>query len=176
MFCLESTLAIWERCRAWVFQLLFFVLVWWVVQWLYTQKLLDVGETLPAFELVTLEQEVVSSDSLRGRPTLLYFFAPWCGVCHFSIDAVDDLKLSNPNLNVIAVALDYQSTTEVDEFIAQHDLTIPVVLGDRAMANAYKITAFPTYYTIDSTGIVVSKDMGVTTSAGLLARTWLAKQ
>src|SRR5918996_5259683 len=48
-----------------------------------------IGETMaeaadssaPAFELVTFAGDVYSNDSLKGRPVLLVFWAPWCKVC-----------------------------------------------------------------------------------------------
>ena len=39
------------------------------------------GSTAPSFELVTFGGEAYSKDSLKGRPTMLLFWAPWCKVC-----------------------------------------------------------------------------------------------
>jgi thiol-disulfide isomerase/thioredoxin len=36
---------------------------------------------VPPFELVTFEGESYSNESLKGRPALLVFWAPWCKVC-----------------------------------------------------------------------------------------------
>ena len=44
-------------------------------------KAAPAGSMAPSFELVTFGGEVYSKESLKGRPTLLVFWAPWCKVC-----------------------------------------------------------------------------------------------
>ncbi|MEZ7853279.1 MAG: redoxin domain-containing protein [SAR324 cluster bacterium] len=39
----------------------------------------------PSFRLPALSGPSVALKDLRGRRVLLYFFAPWCKVCYFSI-------------------------------------------------------------------------------------------
>ncbi|GAA5217587.1 TlpA family protein disulfide reductase [Corallincola platygyrae] len=168
-------MAIWDKIKPWILQIVFFVAIWGFVQWLYTQKLLDTGEYLPEFTLHSMAGESISDSDLRGKPTLIYFFAPWCGVCHFSIDSVESIKQEHEQLNVIAIALDFEEVKEIEEFVSDHELTIPVLLGNRDTAMNFRVSAFPTYYTIDNEGRIVAKDMGVSTRVGLWLRTWLAR-
>ena len=41
----------------------------------------EAAAAAPSFEVVTLGGETFSKDSLKGHPTLLVFWAPWCKVC-----------------------------------------------------------------------------------------------
>ena len=40
-----------------------------------------VGSQAPSFSLVTLKGDTINKESLKGQPTLLMFWAPWCPVC-----------------------------------------------------------------------------------------------
>jgi hypothetical protein len=73
-------------------------------------------------------------------------------------------------VNIITVALDYQSVDEVSEFIAEKTLDYPVILGDTRWSQEYKITAFPSYYIVDAEGTVLSRSLGYSSTAGMLSR------
>ena len=62
--------------------LLFVVIVGGIYAW-RTRDLLPAGDRVaaPAFELTDLQGRPWSLDALEGKPAVLYFFAPWCGVC-----------------------------------------------------------------------------------------------
>ena len=46
----------------------------------------------PHFELRDLNGKVVSSDSLKGKPTLLVFWATWCPTCKDELPTFNTLK------------------------------------------------------------------------------------
>jgi len=108
----------------------------------------------------------------EAKPTLLYFFAPWCGVCHLSIDNLHDLKeqYKDDDLRIAIVALSYSHIDEVEAFLARHEMEIPVLLGSEQTAQDFKINGFPTYYILNKDGQIVSRDMGYSSELGLRAR------
>ena len=59
----------------------------------------------------------------NGKKTIVYFFAPWCQVCNFSIENLQKVYQKTPDLDVIAVALDFVDVEEVKKFTANHQLT-----------------------------------------------------
>jgi len=69
------------------------------------------------------------------------------------------------------VALDWQNADEVREYANRHDLAVPVLLGTRETARDWGISAFPTYYIVDSEQRVTHGDYGYSTLAGLWLRT-----
>lgn len=106
----------------------------------------------------------------QGKTTVLYFFAPWCQVCHASIANLQALYQKNREIDVIAIALDYKDHSEVMKFIKRHQLTFPVALGSEKIKNTFAITGYPSYYIIDASGIIESKSLGYSSELGLHIR------
>ena len=131
----------------------------------------------PPFRLQALSGEFVDLADLRGRPTLVYFFAPWCRICSASASNIQHLRTALPatDLNIVMIALSYETSGEVWAFARRHDLEIPVLLGTTATARDFQVPGFPTYYVIDSNGAIVSRDFGYTTYLGLRWRMFLAE-
>lgn len=120
------------------------------------------------FELKTTLNETVSLRS--SQKTILYFFAPWCHVCHASIDNVQKVYEKNPDVNVIAIALDYMEEEEIQAFVAKHQLTFPVAFGHEGVKQAFNIQGYPSYYVIDEENTIVYRSTGYSTELGLHLR------
>ena len=105
--------------------------------------------------------------------TLVYFFAPWCKICAASSGNIDNLRYlrSDDDLNILLVALAWQTQAEVQEYVDRHEITVPVLLGDGKITSAWNIYAFPTYYILDNEQRVVRRDLGYSTLLGLWWRT-----
>ena len=139
-----------------------------------TRDLLPTDErtAAPAFELPLLDGGTVRSADLAGRPTVLYFFAPWCTVCAASAHQLRWFsRLASDRAGVLLIALDWQSAREVEDYVARHGLGLPVALGDASMAATWRIRGYPTYYVLDSERRIAAVDVGVSTVPGLLLRT-----
>ena len=88
-----------------------------------------------------------------------------------SIDNIESIRQSAPNENnFIVVALDWKNKQEVEAFLAEHSLNMPVLLGTEQTQQDYKIKGFPSYYVIDKNGLLRSKDFGYTTELGMRVR------
>lgn len=126
----------------------------------------------PELRAPTLAGEVQDLGASAGRPVLVYFFAPWCRVCGASADNLARLRrlVDERALAVVTVALDWQSETEVREYVRRHGLEGPVLLASRQVASDWQVYAFPTYYVLDSQHRVVRRDLGYSTQLGLLWR------
>ncbi|MGY8870098.1 MAG: TlpA disulfide reductase family protein [Pseudomonadales bacterium] len=149
------------------------------------RNLLPIQEAAPMFELsplhLSLTDPVAVSDlefsQLAVLPTrsiyyqnqrsLIYFFAPWCSICKFSMGNLAHLEGKLP---VVAVALDYSDEQAVSDFVTGLDINVPVLLGSSEVAQAYKIKAFPTYYIINAEGKIEMSSMGYSTELGLKIR------
>jgi len=105
----------------------------------------------------------------EAQVTLVCFFVPWCEVCAASSSNIKYLRRlrNTDDLNILLVALDWQSPAEVREYVDRHDIQVPVVLGDRQVTNDWNIYAFPTYYILDEQLRVIRRDLGYSTLAGL---------
>ncbi len=157
-------------------ELLLIVVVVAGVRWYQTRNLLPADAApAPAFELRTLSGNVVASSEFRGRPTLLYFFAPWCKICAVSARNIQHLRaaVGADSLDIAMIALSYEDIGEVRAFAERHRLEVPVLLGTSSTAREFQVPGFPTYYVLDSDNAVVSRDFGYTTYLGLRWRTLL---
>ncbi len=147
------------------------------VRWYQTRDLLPAdAAAAPPFRLQDLSGEIVDLADLHGRPTLLYFFAPWCRICSVSASNIQHLRaaVAADDLNIVMIALSYEDDGAVRAFARRHSLDVPVLLGTAATARDFRVPGFPTYYVIDSDGAIVSRDFGYTTYLGLRWRTLLA--
>ncbi len=144
--------------------------------WYQTRSLLPAdAAAAPAFRLEALDGGYVELSDLRGRPTLLYFFAPWCKICAASSDNLRRLRaaIDADRLDIVMIALSYRDRGSVRTFASRHELEVPVLLGTSATASDFQIPGFPTYYVLDSNNAIVSRDYGYTTYPGLRLRTFL---
>lgn len=132
----------------------------------------DQRTAAPAFELTDLQGRSWQSTKLRGRPAVIYFFAPWCGVCAASAPQLRWFhRWRGDDVQMLLVGLDWTSVEELHEYSRRHALPMPVLLGNRATAVAWRIGGYPTYYVLDADGRVARRDTGLTTAAGLWLRT-----
>jgi len=108
----------------------------------------------------------------NGKKTIVYFFAPWCQVCNFSIENLQKVYQNTPDLDVIAVALDFVDVEEVKKFTANHQLTFPVALGNEQVKMEYKVMGYPSYYVLNEENTIISRSLGYSTEIGLYLRTF----
>lgn len=136
-----------------------------------TRNLIGGGVMAPEFRLSSLKGGEAALSDFRGKPTVIYFFAPWCKVCAVSSAAVNGFVESNgEEAAVLAVALSYGSRGDVERFVADHALSAEVLFGTPEVARNYRVESFPTFYFIGSDGRVVSKSVGYTTETGISLR------
>ena len=129
----------------------------------------------PVLQATTLQNEYFDLKHTDARPTLIYFFAPWCHYCAFSSGNLVRLRewRDTESLQIIAVALDWDTVAEVRAYVKKHELNIPVLLGDATIAHNWKVYGFPTYYVLDSQHQLAKRDIGYSTQMGLWWRSWM---
>lgn len=89
-----------------------------------------------------------------GRPTLLWFWAPWCEICNAEAAGIERLaRRARGKLQVIAIG-GRDEIAAGREFVARHRLRSPVVLFDKAEAawEAYGIGPQPAAVLLDERG------------------------
>lgn len=126
----------------------------------------------PAFELVDLQGRRWTPEALAGKPAVIYFFAPWCGVCAASSPQLRWFdRWMGDEVQVVLVGLDWSTPAELAEYAARHELRLPVLAAGPQTAADYRIRGYPTYYVLDANGRVAGRDFGYTTAPGLWLRT-----
>jgi thiol-disulfide isomerase/thioredoxin len=148
------------------------VVVFFVVT-TYQQRNLLSSDSSPApyFNLPVLNdsEQRIDIAMLKGNTTVVYFFAPWCTICRYSMPNLE-AALVDSNINAIGIALDYKNEQAVAQFVSELKLTMPILLGDKNTQSNYKISAFPTYYVIDQQLRITARSMGYSSQLGITIR------
>jgi thiol-disulfide isomerase/thioredoxin/outer membrane lipoprotein-sorting protein len=80
-----------------------------------------IGRRLPDLELRDPEFKARWLSDLRGKPTLITFWAPWCSPCREELAALDRIQNSSKSpLQIVAIAVQDRRTHAVD-FIRGHE-------------------------------------------------------
>ncbi|MFC3093570.1 TlpA family protein disulfide reductase [Alteromonas sediminis] len=135
----------------------------------------DGSVTIPPSAMVSLDGNVhqLFQPNSSGKPTLVYFFAPWCSVCRYSIGNLNDLDPDS--VNIIKIALDYTSKESVIDFVVDTNTQGPVLLGSNRIKQDFQVPGYPAYYLLDDKQRVVGSAMGYSTEWGMKLKTHLAK-
>jgi len=117
------------------------------------------SSTAPAFELVTFGGESYSNESLKGRPALLVFWAPWCKVCQRDLPLLWEFYQREKPSQLRVVSIGFADTrTNVALFVQERSRTFVFPSAydeDRWVAQAFKVNATPTYVLLDAKGSIV---------------------
>ena len=136
----------------------------------------------PAFSLVTLTGERLSTADLPGRVTLINFWATWCAPCAVEVPDLVGLQAAHRDrVRVIGVSVDeVDRRSLVEEFVVRQQVNYPVALADDAVIAAFRVVGVPMSVVIDGAGNVVKIHRGrvsrsvleadVRTLVGLLTR------
>lgn len=135
------------------------------------------GQVAPELRGLTLAGQAYDLEDAHARPALVYFFAPWCRICAASAGNLNRLRRwrDAEDIEIVAVALDWESADEVREYVDRHALNVTVVLGDTQVARDWQIQAFPSYYVLDGQHRIIRRDIGYSSQFGLWIRAWLVQ-
>ena len=165
-----------RKYLVWIAEITLFVAVFYAVSAWQARNLLDTDkQAAPELQAQTLDGESFDLSLSPQRPTLIYFFAPWCHVCAASSDNINRLRRlrDEESLSILVVALDWENIDGIREYAQRHELNVPVLVGDAKIATDWQVFGFPTYYVLDDQHRVVSRDFGYSTQLGLWWRSWL---
>ncbi len=125
----------------------------------------------PQFALPGLDGKEFTLQSYSGKPVLIAFWAPWCGVCRENSDNVARvMRWMGDRANVISVATRFENDNEVKAYVAKNQVPYRVLLDHGQIADEYAVHSFPTFYFLDEQGKVKHTAVGYTTTVGMLWR------
>ena len=157
--------------RSLLIQVLVFLVIFNATSiWRETSMLSTTADIVPVkHQLKTLMHNDIMLEA-KGKKTIVYFFAPWCQVCNFSIDNLQNVYQKNPEIDVIAVALDFVDLEEVKKFTNNHQLTFPVALGNESVKADFQVQGYPSYYVLNRENAIIGRSLGYSSEIGLYLR------
>lgn len=112
------------------------------------------GRAAPDFTLTMLDKSTVSLKTLRGKPVLLEFWAPWCGGCVKNIPSLKKLYGLYGDQVVFLATSSERGENTVAKFIKKEDITYPVALSTQKILTDYQVSGIPLTVLIDAEGVV----------------------
>jgi thiol-disulfide isomerase/thioredoxin len=105
------------------------------------------------FTAETLGGERFAGADLAGKPTVLWFWAPWCPTCRAQVAGVGDLAADHgADVNVVGVgALDEREA--IEEFAADVSSDVTLLADpEGSVWRHFEVTAQSTYVVLDAKG------------------------
>ena len=134
---------------------------------------LQPGQPAPDFTLRDLDGQSVSLSQFKGQVVFIDFWASWCGPCISNLPDLHKVqeKVAAQPVVFINLSLD-EDEADWLEAIAEHEVAGIHLRADgwsADVAKAYSINAIPSYYLVDSQGLIVERLMSVGDTDGIVA-------
>ena len=140
---------------------------------LYEVLNLQPGHPAPAFMLDDLDGQSVSLSRFKGKVVLLDFWASWCGPCIVDLPDLRAIKEKTAALPVVFLNLSLDEDEAAwREAVEKHGIEAVHVRADgfgSDVAKSYQVNALPSYYLVDSQGLIVERLSGVSSTDEIVA-------
>lgn len=121
-----------------------------------------VGTIAPELTLTSPDGRVISLSSVRGRPTLVEFWATWCGPCVAAFATLESLYSQAMDVGVVVITIDEDEQAKTaEEYLAKHRKSSWSNYHDDGEINRLLPgDGLPQFVLIDATGKIVHAGSG----------------
>ena len=131
----------------------------------YTGPECMIGAMLPGFSYTTMEGKPFTTESLKGKITILNFWMISCPPCIAEIPGLNHVvqKYNRDDFNYIAIGMDDEK--DINEFLKNHPWNFDQVpLGVTIILDDFNIRwGFPTTFVVDQDGVIIDAFSGGST-------------
>ncbi|MCY3792257.1 MAG: TlpA disulfide reductase family protein [Gemmatimonadetes bacterium] len=128
-------------------------------EFLHKELKLQPGHLAPDFTLHDLDGQPVSLSQFKGQVVLIDFWASWCGPCLIDLPDLRKIKEKTAALPVVFLNVSIDTDDAAwREAIDKQELKGIHVRADgfgSDVAKSYQVTGIPSYYLVDSQGLIV---------------------
>ena len=132
----------------------------------------DSGKAAPDFTLAALDGSGdITLSALKGNVVVLDFWATWCAPCKKGLPSLNEFdawaQKEGLNVKVYAVNVWERGKTDsanqktVESFWSANKYKTAVLMGSRAVAENYGVTAIPTTIVIGADGSIIDSHRGI---------------
>jgi cytochrome c biogenesis protein CcmG/thiol:disulfide interchange protein DsbE len=121
-----------------------------------------IGKQAPSFALKAVGTgETVDLAKLRGKPTIINFWATWCGPCYEEHPTlVQNAKMLGNDVQFVGVVFN-DTEQKIQAFLADRGSAYPTLLDESGKtAIAYGVGGVPETFFLDRGGKIVAKYTG----------------
>lgn len=122
---------------------------------------LPAGGPTPTFEVITLTGGTFDQQDLRGRVSVITFWATWCSACVSELSDLEELQheWSGPEVQFLAINHDggltaRQAALRVRQFVDARGMTLPTALDDGSAARSFRVGPIPHTLVVGRDGVV----------------------
>lgn len=127
-----------------------------------TASVATVREVMPHFTARTRDgMDTWSSDQLRGKTSMVVFFAGWCGPCKAEMPTLLALKKTYPDVYFVGIVYEDTAASAM-QMLRQYGSPFDTVVmdHDKSAARAVRLTGVPNSFVVDSTGTMRARFNG----------------
>lgn len=124
----------------------------------------EVGNLAPDFNLENIAGGNLQLSSLKGKVVIIDFWDTWCPPCRKALPSLEAVSKAYPDdLVVVGVAFRRDGIEKVRQYVADNNLTFPMVVADKEFQVAKDfggVRSIPTTFVIDPNGVIVEVWVG----------------
>jgi len=122
----------------------------------------SVGDYPPSFTLPDLDGNDVSLSDFEGKVVVLDLWATWCPPCREEIPFLIELhnEFGDQGLAIVGVGLDQGGASDLAPFVRQNGIDYTIVVGNRSISEAYRVSGIPTTFILGRDGRIAAKHVG----------------
>jgi thiol-disulfide isomerase/thioredoxin len=126
-------------------------------------------DPMPRFQAKTIDGQLHTRESLKGKVVLLQHWATWCGYCRKDEPAVEQILKDHAKDGLIVLAINAsEPRATVEAYLKEHRRTAKIVLTpDTNLAQLFEGTGVPAYILIDRDSKIAAMQPGAGGLMGL---------